>query len=224
MLYPSALQNDCGVVYNSIMLQLLSFLDSFEDILIVFLKHQIVLAPILLLLLEEAGLPLPIADFIISYTGYQVSLGHIPYVVAYVILIIADLTGASILYYLCSRFGAGIILRFGKYIDLDKDKLTVVEEKFRKYGPFAIILGRHIPGFRIPITVFSGISEMKYKTFLISTFLSIFLWIPFYLAVGEKLGPRTVKFVHANHWYYLLILVPIIFSLLPFFFLRKKKI
>src|SRR5450631_3690586 len=86
------------ICYNPCMLQLLSFLDSFEDILVTFLKQQTVLAPILLLFLEEAGLPLPIADFIISYTGYQVSLGHIPYIVAYIILLIADLTGASMLY------------------------------------------------------------------------------------------------------------------------------
>ncbi len=202
---------------------LLPILDNLSDSIVPFLTHQIYLAPIIFLIIEEAGFPFPISDFVIAYTGYQVRLGHISYFVAYFILIIADLAGASILYFLCSRYGASVIAHFGKYIDLDTNKLKVVEKYFRKYGPLVIIFGRHIPGFRIPITVFSGISEIKYGTFLISTLLSIMLWIPFYLAVGERLGPRTVKLFHASHWSYLLILLPFLLSIVPFLFLRKKK-
>lgn len=199
------------------------FLDQFEDAIVTFLAHQVFLAPVVLLMLDEAGFPLPVADFTISYTGYQVSLGHITFFGAFVMLLIADLIGASILYYLCSRFGPHIIEKFGKYIHLDKHKLTVVEEKFRKYGPLFIIIGRHVPGFRIPITVFSGISEMTYRTFIISTFISVVLWIPFYLSVGQHLGPRTIRLIHANAWFATLFLLPIILSIAPFFFLRKTK-
>src|SRR5258708_4997950 len=113
----------------------LAFLDQFQDAIVTFLAHQVFLAPILLLTIEEAGLPLPIADFTISYTGYQVSLGRISFLGAFIMLLIADLAGASILYYLCSRYGPHLIEKFGKFIHLDKHKLVVVEEKFRKYGP-----------------------------------------------------------------------------------------
>lgn len=195
--------------------------DRFEDAILSFLAHQIFLAPVLLLTLEEAGLPLPIADFTISYTGYQVSLGHISFFMAFMMLLVADLAGASILYYLCSRYGPHIIEKFGKFIHLDNHKLAFVEEKFRKYGPLLIIFGRHIPGLRIPITVFSGISEMTYKTFIVSTFISVVWWIPLYLVIGQRLGPKTVQLVHANGWFALLLLLPLVFFITPFFFLRK---
>jgi membrane protein DedA with SNARE-associated domain len=205
-------------------MQLLNFgfLDRFEDALVILLTHQIFLAPILLLTIEEAGFPLPIADFTIAYTGYQVSLGHISFLTAFIMLLIADLLGASILYFLCSRYGPHIIEKFGKYIHLDQHKLNLVEEKFRKYGSFFIIFGRHIPGFRIPITVFSGISEMTYVAFIISTFISIVWWIPFYLIVGQRLGSRTIQLLHANGWFALFFFLPLVFSIAPFFFLRKK--
>ena len=198
-------------------------LDQLADWIQSFVVHQSFLAPIILLFLEEAGVPLPTADFVIAFTGYHVSLGDITYSQAFFILLIADLLGSSFLYFLCKDYGVKLINKFGKYIDLDKHKLDIVAQKFGKYGPLVIIFGRHIPGFRIPITVFSGISKMSYRTFIGSTILSVVFWISFYLSLGERLGPRTVKLLHAHGAFGLLFLLPIIFFLTPFFFLRTSK-
>ncbi|HUD44758.1 MAG TPA: DedA family protein [Patescibacteria group bacterium] len=201
----------------------LAFFDHLEDLIVAFLANQIFLAPILLLFIEEAGIPLPTSDFVIAYTGYEVARGRISFAIAFLILLIADLAGASILYYLCSHYGASVIHKFGKYIDLDEEKLTTVEKQFRKYGVWAIIFGRHITGFRLPITIFAGISEITYPTFIISTFISVVIWITFYLIIGERLGPKTVQLVHANLWYLVLLILPIIISITPFLLLRKKR-
>ncbi|HSX10013.1 MAG TPA: DedA family protein [Candidatus Saccharimonadales bacterium] len=201
-------------------------LDGIQDAIVGFVVHQIYLAPIILLVLEEIGVPLPFADIVIAYTGYQVAVGRIPYVVAYIILLISDLIGVTILYLLSRRYGKVIVQKFGKYIDLDMNKLDFFESKFRKYGPIAIIIGRHIYGFKVPITLFSGISKMRYWLFLLSVFISDSFWIPFYLSLGKRLGPKTIKLFHTyhvNHWYYFLILIPIVLALLPFFLMRKNN-
>lgn len=200
--------------------------DGYEDVVIKFLSHQVYLAPIILLVLEEMGVPLPFADIVIAYTGYQVAIGRIPYFAAYLILLISDIIGASILYFVARRYGKKLVDKFGKYIDLDMDKLNSVEDKFRKYGALVIIIGRHIYGFKVPITIFSGISKMRYSLFAVSVLAADIFWIPFYLALGRKLGPRTLHLFqayHVNHWYYLLILIPLILALSPFFLMRKGK-
>ncbi len=196
--------------------------DQYEDLILSFLSHQIYLAPLLLLFLEEAGVPFSVADFVIAYTGYQVAMGHISFFIAFLLLLVTDLTGASILFYLCSRFGEKVINKFGKFIDLDHKKLEIVEKYFRKFGPLFIIFGRHVIGLRIPITIFSGISKMNYFVFIGSTFISVILWIYFYLSLGIHLGPRTVHLIREHGWDWIFILLPIILSLAPFFFLRKK--
>ena len=202
---------------------LFTYLDSLQDVALNFLAHQIYLAPIVLLMLEEIGLPLPVSDLVIAYTGYQVTVGHIPYVVAYLLLLFSDILGATILYLLVKKYGKQVVTKFGKFIDLDMNKLDSVENLFRKYGPLFIIIGRHIIGFKIPITIFSGLSKMKYSTFVLSLAISDCLWIPFYLAVGEKLGPRTVHLFHVHHNYYLFAFIPLLIALLPFFLMRKRK-
>lgn len=207
-------------------MDIISSYDKFEDIFVGFLVHQVYLAPIFLLILEEIGVPLPFADLVIAYTGYQVAAGRIHYLVAYIILLISDILGATILYLLARKYGKTIIDKFGKYIDLDMEKLDSVEGIFRKYGPIAIIVGRHIYGFKVPITLFSGISKMRYITFAVSVLISDSFWIPFYLSIGQKLGPKTIRLIHAyhvNHWYYLLALIPLILALFPFFLMRKGK-
>lgn len=206
-----------------------SSLDGLEDVVVNFLVHQIYLAPIILLMLEEMGIPLPFADVVIAYTGYQVAVGRIPYWIAYFILLISDIAGASILYALAKRYGKTIVNKFGRYIDLDMNKLDSFEGFFRKYGPIAIIIGRHVYGFKVPITFFSGISKMRYWVFLISVTISDSFWIPFYLSIGKKLGPKTIRWFNeykdynVNHWYYLFLLIPIVFAVLPFFLMRKGK-
>jgi membrane protein DedA with SNARE-associated domain len=77
---------------------------------------------------------------------------------AFVLLLLAVLVGSSTLYALSARSGQRIVLHFGNYLHVDAHKLLTVEEKFQQDGPWVIILGRHIPGFRIPITIFAGMS------------------------------------------------------------------
>lgn len=188
--------------------------DPFTDVIETFITHSGTIAPILLIILEEAGIPLPIpGDFIIAYTGYQVSVGAFPYIFAYVLILISVLIGASALFYLSSRFGQEIVAKFGRLMHLDTKKIALVEANFKKYGPIVIIFGRHIPGFRIPVTVFSGISKVSYKTFIISTFISVILWIPLYLGVGQRLGIKTVQLFRGHHLYFLVVLIPFIIFL-----------
>lgn len=183
--------------------------------IVALLHQQAYLAPVLLLTAEEAGIPLPVpGDFVIAYIGYQVSKGVLPYAVAFLLLILTVLVGSSILYALSSRYGQRMVLQFGKYLHVDTQKLLTVEEKFKRYGPWVIILGRHIPGFRIPITIFAGMSRMRYRTFLLSTFISVIFWIALYLTIGKSLGAKTVSLLHAHHGYYLFVVVPLVICLL----------
>ena len=196
------------------------FLDFIDSVVV----HQGILAPFFFLLIEEAGVPLPIpGDIFVAFMGYQVSKGSISYGFAFLLLLIAVLIGSTILYYISLHYGHRIVLKYGKYIHLDEKKLVLVEEKFRKYGPWVIIIGRHIPGFRVAITVFSGVSRIKYTTFIASTFVSVIVWIPINLALGQRLGPKSVHLLHAHPLYYVVGAVPLLISILTIIYFHLKR-
>jgi membrane protein DedA with SNARE-associated domain len=198
---------------------LIQFIDSVENWVIALFHHQPLIGPVLLLIAEEAGIPLPVpGDVYIAYTGYQVSKKVITYPLALSFLMIAVLIGSSTLYYISSRFGKSVVLQFGKYIHLNQSKLNFIENKFRKFGPFVIIIGRHIPGFRIPVTVFSGLSKVPYKTFILSEFISVLFWIVLFLQLGAKLGRKTLLLFHNHYAFLLLLIIPVTLTLVTFLF------
>lgn len=198
-------------------------LELFSDWIEFFLIHQPILYSILLLTIEEMGIPIPVpGDVVIAFLGYEVSKGEITYPIAFIILMIAVLIGSSVLYYLSYHFGQIIILKLGKFLHLSEKRLLQVEEKFRKYGFLVIIFGRHIPGFRIPITVFAGMSKISYKTFILSTFVSIIAWIPIYLYVGIKLGKRTLNMIHFSSWHITYLLPFIFIAILAVVFIKIR--
>ena len=205
-----------------------NFFDIPEDDVISFIHAQVLLGPFLLLLIEEAGIPLPVpGDVIIAYTGYLVSQNKTQFLPAFMIFFAAILLGSSLLYYLSTIYGQRLVFKAGKYIDLDEEKFKSVEEKFKKYGILVIIFGRHIPGFRVPITIFAGMSGVPYLTFIFSTIISIIFWIIFYLSLGQRLGAKTLGLVHSHHGYYLFAAIPILVIILFGFFKKitgKSKI
>src|SRR5712692_1588523 len=44
-------------------------------------------------------------------------------------------------------------------------RLERAERWFERYGVLAIIFSRHIPGFRVPITVAAGVFKIRYQVF-----------------------------------------------------------
>jgi membrane protein DedA with SNARE-associated domain len=144
--------------------------------------------PLLLLLIEEAGMPIFIpGDAILAFTGYSVqSSQHASLLLAFAIATVAVLCGASILFFVARRYGQTVIEKLGRFIFLKQRHLERAEQLFKRYGVWTIIFGRHIPGMRIPITIFAATSGVRYMTFILSTFVSTVLWIWLYLFVGRR--------------------------------------
>jgi hypothetical protein len=81
-------------------------------------------------------------------------------------ILAAILAGASALYCLSSRWGQALVQKLGKFMHISEDRLRSTERRFQTHGPWFIIIGRHIPGMRVPITVFCGIARVRYRLFL----------------------------------------------------------
>ena len=59
---------------------------------------------------------------------------------------------------------------------------------FARRGRSAIILGRLIPGLRIPTTIMAGLSGMAYSEFALSLAIAAVIWSAFYYTLGSVLG------------------------------------
>jgi membrane protein DedA with SNARE-associated domain len=131
-----------------------------------FIEEHAQLALFLWLLLEEAGLPMPIpGDLVVVAAGARVGRGQMNIVVAIVLIEAATMLGASFLYWVARRGGRAVLLRYGKYLQLDADRLARAEDFFRRRGFLAIVIGRMTPGLRIASTVTAGALGVPYRVF-----------------------------------------------------------
>src|SRR6266849_9792286 len=141
-------------------------LEELGRLLLHFLSTHRVSALGILLLLEEAGIPIPIpGDTLVILAGAapHKTAGYVALMLA--ISSVAVFIGSSILYGLARRGGRPLLEKYGKYIHLNERRLQRMEDWFKRRGMSAIILGRLIPGLRIPTTIIAGLAEVPYKVY-----------------------------------------------------------
>ena len=153
-----------------------------------------------LLYVEESGIPLPApGDVFVMYVGAHVPRSLLSWLAAWLGLIAAVVLGASNLYFISRRFGRRVAEgRFARLVHLTPDRLQRAETWFARYGVLAIIFGRHVPGFRVPITVAAGVFRVRYPVFALSVAVSTAIWAGVFLVIGVIFGARLEAFLRLH--------------------------
>ncbi|HEX8730610.1 MAG TPA: DedA family protein [Ktedonobacterales bacterium] len=169
----------------------MQFLPELTHGLLHFLHAYGLLALFALILVEEAGVPLPApGDTLIALAGAQPHRTLAYTTEALAACTLAVFIGSSILYWLMRYGGHSFIARYGRYLHLKQERLDRIEGWIEKRGTLAIILGRLIPGLRIPTTVICGLTGVPYRVFGPSTALAGLVWSSIYFLLGELFQKR----------------------------------
>jgi membrane protein DedA with SNARE-associated domain len=153
-----------------------------------------------LLYIEESGVPLPApGDVFVMYVGAHVPRNLPSWIIAWLGLIGVVVLGATNLFFISKRFGRRLAEgRFAEVVHLSPERLKRAEQWFQRYGVIAIIFGRHIPGFRIPITVAAGVLRVSYPIFAASVAMSTAIWAGVVIIIGINFGPRMEAFLRVH--------------------------
>jgi len=153
-----------------------------------------------LLYIEESGIPLPApGDVFVMYVGAHVPRNLVAWVVAWLGLIGVVVLGATNLFFISTRYGRRLAEgRFAEVVHLSPERLERAERWFKRYGVVAIIFGRHIPGFRVPITVAAGVLKVSYPVFVASVAVSTAIWAGVVMVIGINFGPRMEAFLNLH--------------------------
>ena len=149
----------------------------------------------------------------------------------------ADL-GALINYYLAKWVGRPIIYRFadsriGHMCLLDRKKVEVAEEYFRKHGAASTIFGRLVPAVRQLISIPAGLAGMHVGKFLLYTTIGAGVWNTVLATIGwgiykytdykttQDVYQQALKYSH-ELGYIILGLAVIVVAFLAYKGLKKK--
>jgi membrane protein DedA with SNARE-associated domain len=176
------------------------------------LRHYGYLVGFALIYIEESGVPLFIpGDAFLLYVGDRLPHDMPVLLAAWIGFILAVIFGATNLYLLSRRYGRRLLEhRLARFFHLTPARMDSAEHWFRRWGPWALIFGRHVPGFRVPLTVAAGILELPYRVFVVSVAVSSAAWAGAFLLLGAVFGKSLERLIRSTPLLYIGVIAAII--------------
>jgi membrane protein DedA with SNARE-associated domain len=127
------------------------------------------------------------SDIIIVFGGSLIGLGRIDFIPALLISTAGSTLGFMAMYKVGDWFGLSIIERRRiKFLPIDN--VHKIEQWFRKYGYWIIVINRFLSGTRAVISFVAGLAELNLLWTTVLCFVSALVWNAILISFGELLG------------------------------------
>jgi membrane protein DedA with SNARE-associated domain len=180
-----------------------------------------------LLVLGDLGFPFP-EDTTLLLSGFLIAqdvIKPLPTVlIVYSGLLMTDFS----LYWVGKKYGQRLVehRRFRRIIS--PERLSKIEEKFKKWGLLIVFFGRHLLGVRAQIFLAAGVMKMSASKFLLADAASAILTVTLMVGLGY-LGGNSIQILkkditrieHAAIVFFLLLLAAWVFFI--YFKSRRKS-
>jgi membrane protein DedA with SNARE-associated domain len=165
-----------------------------------FLDQHGLVAAFVLLLIEEAGVPVPVpGDFLMLVLGVQTRLGRIALWQAILVMELATVLGSGFLYTISRVGGRALVYRYGRFIRLNPERLDQAQGWLNRHGWLAVVGGRLVPGLRIVTTVACGVFAVPARVFFPAMSIGALAYILAYTLLGYFVGPPVVARLEGLH-------------------------
>jgi membrane protein DedA with SNARE-associated domain len=164
------------------------------------LEHFGLWAILLLVLVEDFGIPVPGETVLIAGAVFAGS-GRLNIVAVGVVGFFAAVIGDNIGYSIGRFGGRRIVDRWGKYIFLTGERLDRAEAFFDRQGAKIITIARFVEGLRQANGIIAGITEMHWLRFVIYNALGAALWVGTWVSVGYFAGQHITTIYDAITMY-----------------------
>jgi membrane protein DedA with SNARE-associated domain len=164
------------------------------------IEHFPYLGLLVLLILGGIGLPFPEGATLIL-CGFLISTRVIYLLPALLIVYPGILTGDFLYYLFGKKYGRMVVTRAWFKKIISPKRLSLFENKFKKWGPWLILIGGRLFG---EIFLAAGILKMRASRLMIidaiSSLFAVFFWIGIGYAGGKSLQIVQKDITRIEHW------------------------
>jgi len=152
-------------------------------------------AVVIVLLLENAGVPVPGETVLLmaSFLAYSERRLSLPWII--VAGICAATVGDNLGFLLGNYGGRALLHRYGKTLLIRPATIARGERLFQRYGAATILFARFIAGVRIIAGPLAGILRMDWRRFVMFNFLGAVLWVTTISSAGYLFGKHWDELV-----------------------------
>lgn len=127
------------------------------------------------------------SDVLLVFCGTLVGLGTVGFLPMFLVATAGSITGFLSMYWIGHTFGSRLIEK-RKIPFLPLDAVEKVEEWFRRYGYWLIVVNRFLTGTRAVISFFAGLSKLHLPTTTLLCGVSAAVWNIIMIWLGYKVG------------------------------------
>ena len=143
---------------------------------------------VLLMAIESSILPLPSELVIPPAAHLAYTKGHLSMAGIIVAGTLGSWLGATAMYWASRLAGRPLVLRYGRYVFITREKVQGAERWASRFGSMGIFISRLLPVVRHLIGIPAGIVRMDYRLFSLYTLLGSAVWCAVLCWIGVKAG------------------------------------
>ncbi len=172
---------------------------------------------------ESCGAPIP-NEFVLLLAGSLVAQrgSTLVPVLLVIISVLGSLTGAYAAYIIGMRGGRQLVLRYGKHIGVDENRLDAIEKWFSSSGMFAIVVARITPFIRTIASFPAGMLRFDRRSFLIASAAGSLLWCSLMVGLGVALGVHYTIALRLIEEYTVPAVVVLVAIIAGYYWLHQK--
>ena len=187
------------------------------------LSHYGLWAILVLVLIEDFGIPVPGETVLIAGAIFAGS-GRLNVVTVGLVGFLAAVVGDNIGYAIGRFGGRALVERWGRYVFLTPERLRRAEMFFARHGGKIITIARFIEGLRQANGIIAGLAEMHWLRFIAFNALGAALWVGTWVSIGYFAGQHITAIYNDITTYslYAAIAAVVLIAAWIAFHLRKR--
>jgi membrane-associated protein len=186
------------------------------------LVHYGYWAVAVLLLLENAGLPLPGESILLlaSFLAYSEHELAFPWII--VVGTVATTLGGELGYALGRHGGRPLIERYRHVFSIRAESVARGEQLFDRYGSATVFLARFIFGMRVLASLLAGVLHMSWRKFALFNFLGAAVWVTAICGAGYLFGGHWGRLAHDLKRFDLLVAIVLVVAALLLWWRNRR--
>ncbi|KAF0247871.1 MAG: hypothetical protein FD167_2728 [bacterium] len=176
-----------------------------------------------LVMLGNMGVPVP-EESPVVLAGYASQKLWLDYKIAFIVCFISAVVGDNIGYMIGRKGGRSLLLRYGKYVGLNEEKLANLEGFFERYGDKTVFIARFIAGLRWAAGPLSGAAKMPFGRFLFFNASGALVWVFIMTQLGYHLASNLDYVLALLAKAKIVIIVVAIVAFIAYRIYKKRKV
>jgi membrane protein DedA with SNARE-associated domain len=152
-------------------------------------------AVLLFVLAEDCGIPVP-GETVLNAASVYAGAGRLNVVAVGLTGFVAAVAGDNIGFAIGHYGGRALVLRWGRYVRLTRERLDKAEAFFGRHGAWIITIARFIEGLRQANGIIAGIVGLRWLRFLAFNALGAALWVGTWVTLGYLAGSHIDTIYH----------------------------